>query len=124
MNNLLTIGIYRRSGRQASLVFRKGNQMIYRITAITDAPVLVNALRVYEHNLYKNLADPKFVVEVLCPRNRQRVLEISLLKGMASCCVFEKAGSAMDLCFKWRGSEMDLVNSMRQFTVMAFMSRY
>jgi len=98
--------------------------MIYRITTITDAPVLVDALRAYEGYLVKNLADPKFVFELLCPRNRHRVLEIGLLKGNASCCVFEKAGHVMDLCFKWRGSEMDLVNAMRQFTVMAFMSRY
>src|SRR5689334_4339634 len=118
MDNLLMIGIYRRPGCRASVVFRKGNEIIYRITTIMDAPGLVSALRLYGSDLQKDQAEPKFVFEILCAKNRHRVLEIGLFKGIATFFVFEKIKGVVDLCFKWCGSIKELADSIGNFTVM------
>jgi hypothetical protein len=117
------ICIYRRDGKRASVVFRK-NKVLYRITTVEHAPAVVSVFRGYEDDVRRNVADPDFVFEILCPRKRNRVVEIGLTGQKANLCVYEAAGEELKLCFKWSGGTEELRQAVGHFTLMAFISKY
>jgi hypothetical protein len=119
----LIISIYRRADKRASVVFRK-NKVLYRITTAEYAQAVVRVFRGYEDDLKRNVADPDFVFEILCPRKRNRVVEIGLAGQKAHLYVYEAAGEELKPCFKWSGSRESLRQTVAQFTLMAFMNRY
>jgi hypothetical protein len=123
MNSSLMICIYRRPGKQASVVFRK-SKVLYRITTVEYAPAVVSVFRSYEDALKKNEADPDFVFEILCPKKRHRIVEIGLSGQKAHLCVFEMVGEELKLCFKWTGSREVLREGLGHFTLMAFLNKY
>lgn len=123
MDVSFAMSIYRRPGNRASLVFRRG-KLLYRITTVENAAFVVNELRGYESDLVKGLAERNFVFEVLCPKNRHRVVEVGLNGQKAVLCVYEMEGELLALRFKWEGNKVVLAEVLRQFRVMAFVSRY
>ncbi|WP_285057956.1 hypothetical protein [Pedobacter ginsengisoli] len=124
MNSSLTISIYRRAGRQASLVFRRGNKVLYRITTVEHAQAVVRVFGGYEADLKKNEAEPEFVFEILCPRKRNRAVEIGLDGGRAHLYVYELVSGELSPCFRWNGSRDELFEALGQLSLMAFINRY
>lgn len=123
MNSSLTIGIYRRTGKRASVLFRRG-KVLHRITTVEFAPAVVGAFREYADMLKRNETGADFVFEILCPRKRHRVVEIGLSGQKAHLCVYKMVGEELKLCFRWSGSREVLREAVMQFTLMAFMSKY
>lgn len=117
MCNVLTLSVYRKKGNKAALVFRR-NRMLYRITTIENARHIIKELNVYGSELLKQQATPKYILKMLCPGNRIRVLEIGLQSKNAYLNVWDLNGPLTKCCFKWEGAVEQLTDAFK--SVFAF----
>jgi len=125
MNNVLTIGVYPKGGKRASVVFRKNRNILYRITTLERADLFVCDMYHYTVDLSKKREEPEFLVELHSTRKRCHALEIALADDRnAELRVYEMIDGCAKLCFKWKGLRDELSACLQDFGIMMIAFRF
>lgn len=78
----LSIGIYNRPGGTSRLIFKKGN-VIYRIPVIESRTEVLSKFLDYKNYLKNNVLNHHYLLVILCPKKKIRVLEIGIKRKKA-----------------------------------------
>lgn len=126
MEKSLQINIYGRSGRLASVVFKR-NDIPFRITTVLEPFTIISELYRYKKDLKEGSTPDAFYTEIIGPRNKRWMLEILHANGVYSMQVFalQKGiddSSHISMKFSWKGDKSELLIALNTFEAKVSLS--